>query len=386
MIRLGIGAAAAGLVMLAAGVAHSGDAYVSGTATYRELVTLPPDATLEVVLQDVSRADAPAIEVGRVETTGLGDPPYTFRVAYERSAIDDRRVYAVRAAVYVDGRLAFTTDRSHPVITGGSPEFVDVTLVGVGDEATPAVRPFRVGSVDGTQRPRARAPTASAGDGGDGGGAEAAPPLRGFVTFAAEAASFTDCATGRDYPIAEEGDYTALEHAYVAAGREPGGPVMASFDGEIVERPGGNGGAAQPTVHVQRFVGIWPDETCEPAKGNRPLVETRWRIARLRETEIAAEAGAAEPYLVLQAGEGQRFAASVGCNMLVGGFEMERRRLAFGPVAATLMACPPPLDVQERMLGGVLGDVRGWKIDGERLELLDDAGAVIAELEATTPA
>jgi len=386
MIRHGIGAAAAGLVMLAAGIAHSADAYVTGTATYRERIALPPDATLEVVLQDVSRADAPAIELGRVETTGLGSPPYTFEVAYDRSAIDDRHVYAVRAAVYVDGRLAFTTDRFHPVITGGSPENVDVTMVGVGDEATPAVRPFRIGAVDGTQRPRARVSKVTAGDGVGGAGADPTPALRGFVTFAAESASFTDCATGRDYPIAEEGDYTALEHAYVAAGREPGGPVMASFEGEIVERPGGNGRAAQAIVHVQRFVGIWPDEACEPAKGNRPLVETRWRIARLRETALAPEAGLAEAYLVLQAGEGQRFAASVGCNMLVGGFEMERRRLAFGPVAATLMACPPPLDSQERLLGEVLGAVRGWQIDGERLELLDDAGAVIAVLEATTPA
>ena len=37
---------------------------VSGTATYRERMALPPDAVLEVKLQDVSLADAPAVELG----------------------------------------------------------------------------------------------------------------------------------------------------------------------------------------------------------------------------------------------------------------------------------------------------------------------------------
>ena len=34
---------------------------LEGTAAYRERIALPPDAVFEAVLQDISRADAPAV-------------------------------------------------------------------------------------------------------------------------------------------------------------------------------------------------------------------------------------------------------------------------------------------------------------------------------------
>ena len=40
----------------------------------------------------------------------------------------------------------------------------------------------------------------------------------------------------------DDGDYEALEHAYLAAGAEAGGPIMASFDGGIVSAPEDGGG------------------------------------------------------------------------------------------------------------------------------------------------
>jgi copper homeostasis protein (lipoprotein) len=54
-------------------------------------------------------------------------------------------------------------------------------------------------------------------------------PLRGMLTYGADDARFTECLTGRDYPLVREGDYEALEHAYLAAGAEAGGPIMTSF-------------------------------------------------------------------------------------------------------------------------------------------------------------
>ena len=47
---------------------------VRGTAMYRERIALPPGAVLEVSLQDVSLADAPARELGsvRIEDPEVG--------------------------------------------------------------------------------------------------------------------------------------------------------------------------------------------------------------------------------------------------------------------------------------------------------------------------
>jgi uncharacterized lipoprotein YbaY/heat shock protein HslJ len=368
--------------MLAAGIASADDAYVSGTALYRERIRLPPNAVFEAILQDVSRADAPAVELGRVETTDPDGPPYNFRIVYDRDAINDRQIYAVRAAIRVDGRLMFTTDTFHPVLTGGAPDTVEIMMVRAGGaqslgasrslaQATEAPLPpvGAEGAAVAASEPAAEA---------------AAPPLqRGYVTFMAEAARFTDCATGREYLVAETGDFAALEHAYVAAGREPGGPVMVSFEGEIIERPAAGDGAPEMVVHVERFVGVWAGESCVAPVGNRPLVETHWGIVRLRDSALDPEAGQAPPRLRLQVVEGPRFSASVGCNSFEGGFDMEGDRLTFGRAAATLVACPPPLDTLERQLADVLGATRGWRIAGDRLEVLDADGAVIGEMEAT---
>ena len=88
-----------------------------------------------------------------------------------------------------------------------------------------------------------------------------------MLTYAANEARFTECLTGRDYPLVEDGDYEALEHAYLAAGAEAGGPIMASFDGGIVQVPEADGDGHRAEVLVERFVGVWPGETCERALG-----------------------------------------------------------------------------------------------------------------------
>ena len=40
---------------------------------------------------------------------------------------------------------------------------------------------------------------------------------------------------------------------------------------------------------VERFVGVWPGETCERAEATASLTNTYWKILRLGETELAVE-------------------------------------------------------------------------------------------------
>ncbi len=370
-----IRAVAAGLI-ISAGTALADDGQVSGIASYRERIMPPPGAVFEAVLQDVSRADAPAAELGRVTIADAGGPPYRFAIPYEKNVIDDRHVYAVRTTLHYQGQLIFTSDTTYPVLTRGASDEVEIMMVRASAGS---------GAGEGALRPRARGgaiPVAGEEPPAPPVG-ETPPPLRGFVTFSAEAAHFTDCATGRQFRIAKAGDYAALEHAYVAAGQEPGRPVLASFDGRIVEEPPAGGNGPQEVVHVDRFVGVWTGEACQAVHGDRPLVETRWQILRIGDTVLETEGDRPVPFVQLQAGgDGPRFAASVGCNTMAGSFGIEAGRLRFGQVITTLMACPQQLADAEELLGRVLGDVRGWRIAGDRLELLDEAGAVIAELNA----
>lgn len=105
-----------------------GSATVTGTALYRERIALPASAVLEVVLEDTSLADAPAVRIGSYKKDHPGNPPFHFSIAYDPAKIVDAHTYSVRASVSVDGKPMFTSVSSHPVITKGSPTTVTIGL------------------------------------------------------------------------------------------------------------------------------------------------------------------------------------------------------------------------------------------------------------------
>lgn len=100
---------------------------VTGTAAYKERIALPPNAVLEVTLEDVSKADAKAEVVGRARAEQLGNPPFRFEIPYDPEKIDPHHRYVVRARILVDGKLQFITDRSYPVL--GEAQRTEVALL-----------------------------------------------------------------------------------------------------------------------------------------------------------------------------------------------------------------------------------------------------------------
>ena len=86
-------------------------AHVTGTASYRERIELPPGAVFEAMLEDVSVADAPARELGRATLRDPGNPPFAFDIAYDPADIRPERHYSVRTQVSVGRRLIFVSDR-----------------------------------------------------------------------------------------------------------------------------------------------------------------------------------------------------------------------------------------------------------------------------------
>lgn len=87
-------------------------------------------------------------------------------------------------------------------------------------------------------------------------------PFTGEMRYMADAARFTDCRTGRSYPIAMEADYVKMERAYLEAVGEPGGPLCVTFEGFIVPRPKTEGDGLETTVVIERFINVWPEEKC----------------------------------------------------------------------------------------------------------------------------
>jgi putative lipoprotein len=96
-------------------------ATLRGEALYLARIALPPQAVFEAVLQDVSRADAPADVLGRARLDPAGQPPFRFEIVYDDAALRPGRRYAVRGDVTLDGKLLFTTDRFIPAFDGAKP-------------------------------------------------------------------------------------------------------------------------------------------------------------------------------------------------------------------------------------------------------------------------
>jgi putative lipoprotein len=107
-------------------------ATVRGEATYRERIAVPPGAQLEVLLLDVSRADAPSETLGGVTLSDIGQPPYPFEISYRPEQIIESHTYVVQARLTHEGRLLFITDQAYPVITRDYPSEVLIVLKRVG--------------------------------------------------------------------------------------------------------------------------------------------------------------------------------------------------------------------------------------------------------------
>ena len=82
-------------------------AQIEGTVFYRERIALPPNAVVEVQLEDVSRPDAPATIMAVVTLNSKQGPPYAFSIDYSPQQIDSRMTYALRATIRVDDKLRF---------------------------------------------------------------------------------------------------------------------------------------------------------------------------------------------------------------------------------------------------------------------------------------
>ena len=112
---------------------------VTGTVTYREKITLPTQGVVVTVkVEDVSRADAPAITIGeQIIENPAHQVPIPFEIEYNPDDIDERYTYAMRVRIEVDGELWFTNTTRHQVLTRGYPTSnVEVVLEKVGPRET----------------------------------------------------------------------------------------------------------------------------------------------------------------------------------------------------------------------------------------------------------
>ena len=111
------------------------------------------------------------------------------------------------------------------------------------------------------------------------------------------------------------------------------------------------------------------------------LMGTYWRAVEISGSPVAPQPKEREAHLVLAA-EGKRVSGSTGCNRFTGTFTRTGDSFRFSPLATTKMACPPPLDTQERAFLEALHATASVHLAGNTLELKDASGKVRMRLEA----
>lgn len=205
--------------------------------------------------------------------------------------------------------------------------------------------------------------------------------LRGMYVYMADAAVFSECQTGKRFPVRFERNHAALERAYLAARHAPGEPLLVTVDGRFAASAAELGAPVREQVVIERFDRIWPGATCGPRSPARAaLLGTYWRPVEIESRPVVIRPGTREPHFVMSA-EGNRVRGFTGCNNLAGAFEQRADGFRFKALAATRMACQPDNDLETRFLSA-LNATASQQVVGEVLELRDRDGKLRMRLEA----
>jgi putative lipoprotein len=118
-----------------------------------------------------------------------------------------------------------------------------------------------------------------------------------------------------------------------------------------------------------------------PGGATIALENTYWELTQLGGAPVSGTQN--EPHLLLNS-ETRRVTGSGGCNRLTGGYQVNGDRLRLTQTVGTMMACMKGMETEQAFLKA-LGQVSGWRITGQHLELLDSSGSVLAHFEGRRP-
>jgi len=326
-------------------------ASITGTVSYRERIALSNLAELEITLEDVSRQDVAAKVLARQTMSNPGQVPIRFELPYQPADIDERMSYTLRARIRDGGKLAFISDTHTPVLTRGAGREAHLTLVRV--QGNPS-----------------RQET--------GASAETGMELKGMFRYMADAARFTDCRTGKSFPVAMEGPYIELERAYLDSGIKGGEEVLVELRGRYLERPAMEGDHNEINLIVDKVEKLDPNGTCAPTL-HADLRNTYWKLVELGQETVRTPEGMREAHVIL-ASDGFGVHGHAGCNNFFGTFEAEEDKLTFSALGSTMMACPEEMETEQAFLEA-MGKTTRYEISGQFLTLFADDQA-LARLEA----
>ncbi len=207
---------------------------------------------------------------------------------------------------------------------------------------------------------------------------------RGEFIYMADAATFTDCASGLRWPVAMTADYLSAERNYTQSSHGRGAPLWVTFKGRLEQMPGMEGPVIEQMV-IEKFSGSQAKKSCSAAsktgKAIAELKNTFWKLLTVGDHQIPVAASPTNQIHITLASEGARVTGFSGCNRFTGSFKHTGNKLHFSQMASTMMACLSPEMALETEVLKALNATTHYRIDGEYLSLLA-GGKVIARFES----
>ncbi|MGR8932749.1 MAG: META domain-containing protein, partial [Gammaproteobacteria bacterium] len=136
---------------------------------------------------------------------------------------------------------------------------------------------------------------------------------------------------------------------------------------------------------VDAFQAIQP-RTTQATDG---LENVHWRLTELEDVPVVGkppqpgELPQPAPWLTLNSLEHSVIGQS-GCNLMTGHYLIDDSRLEFVKIATTRRACMPGITIEQGFLA-VLERVKGWRLDGLKLDMLDANGQPVAHFRKEAP-
>ncbi len=126
-----------------------------------------------------------------------------------------------------------------------------------------------------------------------------------------------------------------------------------------------------------------PESGAHEASANLPLEGTEWRLVDVGGKPAIPGVGSRTASIAFGPDTGSARGNS-GLNSFFGPYAVDGSRLRIENLAMTRMAGSPELMAQESAFVAALHAARSWRVKGDTLELLDEKGAILATLRATS--
>ena len=346
---------------------------VTGSVAYRERIALPVGSTVNISLNDISRADVASTELARQSIVTSGEQvPIAFELTVEQAALRPGMTYALRAEIRDAGeKLLWTTDSVHRVEPAAPGTVVDMGIIPL-VRVTGAAPPGRVSdSLDGT---RWTVVTIAGRSVNEDSRAELIFGRDGRVSGNASCNSFTG-----GYSLSD-GELTVGQLAVtMMACPDQLSELERNFLSILT-------GTSRFSINAEGLMLITSDDgdsiVARRTPDERSLAGSNWSVSSIAGNELPEDSPAE-----LRFGEDGNLSGSTGCNRFTGSFKLDGNELLAESLAVTRMACPEPQAGYERDFLQILDEPCQVSFDAQgALVITSPAGKTItARRSADTP-